>query len=514
MTRHGDLFDLLIIGGGINGTGIACDAAGRGLRVALCEQGDLAQATSSASSKLIHGGLRYLEQYEFRLVREALKEREILLHKAPHIVRPLRFILPHDNGQRPRWLIRAGLFLYDRLAGRQRLAPSSAIDLRSDPTGQPLRPSLANGFAYSDCWVDDARLVVLNAVAAAEQGTQIMTRTRVTGARRVDGVWEARIETGGATRSVRARILINAAGPWVVDMLQRLVGAGPATPSTPRRVRLVKGSHLVVPKLYQGHHAYILQNDDGRVVFALPFERAFSLIGTTDVPVDGDPADARIDADEATYICDAVNRYFTAPIGPQDAIWSYAGVRALFDDDAADPSAVTRDYVLDLDAGKNRAPLLSVFGGKITTYRRLAEQALAKLRPFLSGIGQPWTRFAPLPGGDFPDGDFARLVGELSRAYAGFDRAWLELLARRHGSRSDRVLGDAKGPSDLGRHYGGGLYAREVDHLVNHEWAVSVDDILWRRTKCALHMTDAERVAFADRFSDAPAYATAGPDNR
>ena len=495
MSVGNGLSDIIVVGGGINGAGIACDAAGRGLSVVLCERDDLASATSAASSKLIHGGLRYLEYYRFGLVRKSLVEREVLLSRAPHIIWPLRFVLPYRSQMRPAWMVRLGLFVYDHLARRRRLADSHGIDLRADPAGAPLHDSLKKAFVYSDCWVDDARLVAINAVDAALRGAAILTRTELAGARRVDGVWEARLRDrhGGAERTVRARVLVNAAGPWVQTVRDGLLGDAGAN-----RVRLVKGSHMVVPRLYEGDHAYILQNTDRRFIFVLPYEGEFSLIGTTEVAIDGDPATPRMEADEAAYLCDAVNGYFTKPIAPDDAVWSYAGVRALFDDRAEKPSAITRDYVLDLDAPASEAPLLSVLGGKITTYRRLAEHALAKLRPFLPAMGAPWTRDEPLPGGDFPGGDVDALVGDLARAYPKLDAGYLRALARRHGTLARDVLGDAREMADLGADFGAGLRGREVDYLIGYEWAHTADDVLWRRTRCGLHMDERERAAVAE----------------
>ena len=492
------VFDLFVIGGGINGTGIACDAAGRGLSVMLCEQGDLAGATSSASSKLIHGGLRYLEYGEFRLVREALLEREVLMAKAPHIIWPLRFVLPHRSTHRPAWLIRTGLFIYDHLGRNQQLPDSMALDLTTHAAGRPLMPGIKRGFEYSDCWVDDARLVVLNAVSARENGATVLTRTRCMKARRVDGQWEIefrKLDTG-ETQSVRARVLINAAGPWVRRML------GQAIPvETNSQVRLVKGSHLVVPRLYDGNQAYILQNSDKRIIFVLPYEKDFSLIGTTDIAYKGDAATVSMSRVEGSYLCAAVNHYFRNSISPDDIVWSYAGVRPLYDDDADNPSAVTREYVLEVDGDDENAPVLSVFGGKITTYRRLAEQVMSKILRFFPSMGPSWTWSAPLPGGDLPGASFDHLVDDLSRAYADIAPDFLRRMARRHGTVSFSILGDAKKPEDLGRNFGAGLSEREIEHLVQNEWAVTAEDILWRRTKTGLHMTAEEREAVEDYIS-------------
>lgn len=492
------VFDLLVIGGGINGAGIACDAAGRGLDVLLCERGDLAGATSSASSKLIHGGLRYLEYGEFRLVREALLEREVLLAKAPHIIWPLRFVLPHRYAERPAWLIRTGLFIYDYLGRNQQLSDSRGIDLRSHPAGGPLKPDIRKGFVYSDCWADDARLVALNAIAARGHGADIRTRTEVTMARRIDGLWEATIADSetGTEETVRARALVNAAGPWV----QRVAEGIAAVPGK-ARVRLVKGSHIVVPRIHDGDEAYILQNPDRRIVFVLPYEGRYSLIGTTDVPYSGDPAAVAMEPAEAEYLCAAVSRYFARPVSTADIVWSYAGVRPLYDDDAGSASAVTREYVLSLDAPEGRAPALSVFGGKITTYRRLAEHAMEKLQRFFPGMGPDWTWSAPLPGGDVPGASFEHLLADLARDYPALDGDYLRRLARRHGTSAYAVLGDARQPDDLGDDFGAGLTAREIDYLRAEEWARAPDDVLWRRTKCGLHMDDDSRRAVADYMS-------------
>ncbi|GJE77545.1 glycerol-3-phosphate dehydrogenase [Methylorubrum suomiense] len=473
------MYDLLVIGGGINGAGIARDAAGRGLSVLLCERGDLAEHTSSASTKLIHGGLRYLEQYEFRLVREALAERERLMRLAPHIIWPLRFVLPHDSGLRPAWLLRIGLFLYDHLSRLRALPGSQSVRLSTEGVGAPLQPRLTRGFAYSDCWVEDSRLVVLNALDAAERGATIRTRTQVESARREEGGWTATLhdsETGRRER-VRARAIVNAAGPWVAQTLLRTLSVE-ASP----KVRLVKGSHIVTRKLYEGDHAYILQQPDRRIVFAIPYERDFTLIGTTDVPYEAGPGRVTISPEETRYLCDCINRSFARAIGPDDVVWSYSGVRPLYDDAAENASAVTRDYVLELDADGPK--VLSVFGGKITTYRRLAEHALEKLD--LPGLKPPWTGSAPLPGGDMPESDFETFQAGLRATYPFLPDALARRLARAYGTRAERLLGEARNLSDLGESFDGGLTAREVDYLVRVEWARSPDDILWRRTKLGL----------------------------
>ncbi len=490
-------FDLLVIGGGINGVGIARDAAGRGLRVLLCERGDLAEHTSSASTKLIHGGLRYLEQYEFRLVREALAERERLMRLAPHIIWPLRFVLPHDAGLRPAWLLRLGLFLYDHLARLKALPGSQALRLTREGVGAPLQPRLTRGFAYSDCWVEDSRLVVLNALDASERGAEIRTRTTVESARREAGAWAATLYDSEARRreSVRARIVVNAAGPWVGETLLRTLSLE-ARPM----VRLVKGSHIVVRRLYEGPQAYILQQPDRRIVFAIPYERDFTLIGTTDVAHEAGPGPVQISPEETRYLCACINRSFRAQIGPDDVVWSFSGLRPLYDDAAANASAVTRDYVLDLDT--DGPPILSVFGGKITTYRRLAEHALDKVRPHLPGAGAAWTGQAPLPGGDMEGADFEAFAARFSAEHPFLPEETARRLARAYGTRAERLLGDARALSDLGETFGGDLSAREVHYLVRYEWARLSDDILWRRSKLGLRM-DREGVARLGRYLSA-----------
>jgi len=478
--------DLLVVGGGVNGTGIARDAVGRGLSVLLCEQDDLASHTSSASSKLIHGGLRYLEHYEFRLVREALIEREVLLRSAPHIIWPLRFVLPHEPGMRPAWLIRLGLFLYDHLGGRERLPGSRAIDLRSDPAGAPLKAAYRKAFTYADCWVEDARLVVLNAIDAAERGAEILTRHRCTGAGRANGLWHVTLRPtgGGAERVVRARCLVNAAGPWVSRFLTENLQL-PAL----NRVRLVKGSHIVVPRLYDHDSPYILQHADRRVIFVIPYERDYALIGTTDLDYDGDPAKVAISDPEIAYLCQAVSRYFVDPVTPAQVRWSYAGVRPLYDDSTSDVSAVTRDYVFDLARPDGAAPLLSVFGGKITTSRRLAEHALDQLRPVMGFTAGAWTGSAPLPGGDMPGADFDTFLASVQSLYPWLPADLARRYARAYGTRLERVLDGARDLAALGEHLGDGLYEAEVDYLVRNEWARTDGDILWRRSKLGLHVS-------------------------
>jgi len=495
--------DLFVIGGGVNGCGIARDAAGRGLAVTLVEKGDLAGATSSASTKLIHGGLRYLEYREFRLVREALIEREVLLRAAPHIVWPLRFVLPHHAGLRPWPLLRLGLFLYDHLGGRRILPPTRALDLRRDPAGEPLRPDYRRAFEYSDCWVEDARLVVLNARDAADRGATILTRTRCVSARRENGLWRAllRDEATGAQREVAARALVNAAGPWAADVL-----AGVAGVNTPARVRLVKGSHIVTRRLYGHDRCYIFQNADGRICFAIPYEEEFALIGTTDEEFTGDPATATISEAETDYLCHAVSGYFRRPVTRDDVVWSYAGVRPLYDDGASRAQEATRDYVLKLDHGAGEAPLLSVFGGKITTYRRLAEAAMAKLTPYFSGVGAPWTATAPLPGGDFPWDGAPALAAELRRDYPFLEGPLSRRLVRQYGTRARAMLDEARCMAELGRDFGAGLTEREVVWQMREEWAREPEDILWRRSKLGLRLDPAGRAALK-RFMAAPALA-------
>ena len=482
--------DLLIIGGGINGAGIARDAAGRGLRVVLVEQCDLAGHTSSASTKLIHGGLRYLEQYEFRLVREALQERERLLGMAPHIIWPLRFVLPYGADMRPAWLLRLGLFLYDTIGGRRSLPGCAAVRFDGRGLGAGLSPAVQKGFAYSDCWVEDSRLVVLNAVDAAARGACVLTRTRLVSARRDGAGWQAVVRdlASGVERAVAARMLVNAAGPWVSGVLGGALGL-----NSTRRTRLVKGSHIVVKRLYRGDHAYILQNPDQRIVFTIPYERKYTLIGTTDLPYEGDPAGVAITADETAYLCASVSRWMARKVAPEDVVWAYAGVRALFDDGSANASEVTRDYVLDLDQPAGGAALLSVFGGKITTYRRLAEQALAAL-----GVAGPgWTSGAALPGGDFARGDFAAFLAALRARYGFLPVALATRLARGYGSRVFEILAEAACLADLGEDFGGGLTRAEVDYLVRVEFARTADDVLWRRSKLGLHVPAGTPAALA-----------------
>jgi glycerol-3-phosphate dehydrogenase len=485
-------YDLLIVGGGINGAGIARDAAGRGLKVLLVEQDDLASHTSSASTKLIHGGLRYLEYGAFRLVREALIERERLWGMAPHIIWPLRFVLPQIRSPRPAWMVRLGLFLYDHLGGRKTLPATETIDLARSIMGEGLADRRGKAFVYSDCWVEDSRLVVLNALDAVERGAEVRTRTRLLEARRDEGMWVVRIADEHGTAEVNARILVNAAGPWVADVIGRLGDV-----ESRRGVRLVKGSHIVVPRLYEGEHAFMLQNPDRRIVFAIPYEGRFTLIGTTDEPWNAPPGRVSIDAAETSYLLDTANLYFRRRLAERDIVWSYAGIRSLYDDKAGSASAVTRDYVLDVDAGQGQAPVLSIFGGKITTYRKLAEHAMQALRPYLAGAGADWTAGVVLPGGDLPAADFEAFVRRLSVERPGFAPGLLRRLARAYGSRVDHILGKARMPADLGLDFGGGLTQAEVDYLVANEWARDPEDILYRRSKLGLHVPDGttERLA-------------------
>ena len=491
-------FDLIVVGGGVNGAGIARDAIGRGLSVLLVEKDDLAQGTSSRSGKLVHGGLRYLEYYEFRLVREALIEREVLLNAAPHIIWPMRFVLPHSPEQRPAWLIRLGLFLYDHLGGRKKLPPTRALDLRRAPEGLAIREEFRRAFEYSDCWVDDARLVVLNALDVRQRGGAVRLHTALTSARRESDGWNVTLTDSSTSTIVtaRAKALVNAAGPWVENVLRSAGGAAE------NRVRLVKGSHIVTRKFWQGEQAYFLQNRDRRLVFVNPYEGDLCLIGTTDIPFDGKPEDVSITPDEVDYLLDVVNRYFIAQLRPGDVIDSFSGVRPLFDDNAANPSAVTRDYVFDVDAPGGAAPMLSVFGGKITTYRKLAEHALDKLKPYFPNMGPAWTERAVLPGGELPGADFEAWLAGLRARYIWLPPDIALGYARRYGARADALIDGAKSLTDLGRHFGGGLYEREARFLMAEEWATSAEDIVTRRTKHALHMTHAQREVFAAWMAD------------
>ncbi|WP_337022621.1 MULTISPECIES: glycerol-3-phosphate dehydrogenase [unclassified Pantoea] len=497
--------DLFVIGGGINGAGIARDAAGRGLSVMMCEKDDLAQGTSSRSGKLVHGGLRYLEYYEFRLVREALIEREVLLNAAPHIIWPMRFVLPHSPTDRPAWLVRLGLFLYDNLGGRKKLPGTRSLDLMRDPEGAPILDSYSKGFEYSDCWVDDARLVALNAVDAAERGATILPRTRCVSAKRISGKWEVTIqdEASGTQRTVYAKVLVNAAGPWVLDIVNQVTQT-----KSNRSVRLVKGSHIIVPKFWEGQQAYLVQNTDKRVIFINPYEGDKALIGTTDIPWQGKAEAVTADDSEQQYLIDVVNRYFKVKLRASDVITRFSGVRPLFDDGKGNPSAVTRDYVFDLDDQQN-APLLHVFGGKITTFRKLAEHAIQKLAPFFPDMGEDWTREATLPGGDMANGDFESFLEQVKTRWPWLPAPLRKHYARLYGTRIEKVLGHAREINDLGRHFGAQLYEAEVRYLVENEWAQQVEDVLWRRTKHKLHLTEVQQQAFSQWFD--ATYAAAVP---
>ena len=493
MSETGEALDLFVIGGGVNGCGIARDAAGRGLSVALAEQDDLAGATSSASSKMFHGGLRYLEYYEFGLVRKALQEREVLLTAMPHISWPLRFVLPHHAGLRPRWLLRLGLFFYDYLGGRKILPPTRTLDLRRAPVGAPLKDSYTTGFEYSDCWVDDARLVVLNARDAQARGARIMTRSQVTAARRGPELWQIEVtdRRSGQVTTHQARRLVNAGGPWVSRLITDTLALASA-----EHVRLVRGSHIVVPRLFDHDQPYILQGSDGRVVFAMPYEQDFTLIGTTDVDQGTDPsAPAICTDDEAAYLCAFVSEYFKRPVTRDDIVWRFAGVRPLYDDGASSATAATRDYVLSLDT--EGAPLLNVFGGKITTYRKLAEAALHKL-----GLGAPWTARVALPGGDFPVDGAARLAAGLQADYPFLDAVWAARLVRTYGTEARKILGTAREKSDLGKDFGATLTEAELAWLCDAEFAETAEDVLWRRTKLGLRLGADQADAVAHWLQD------------
>ncbi len=498
-------YDLLIIGAGINGAGIARDAAGRGWKVLLCEKDDLAAHTSSSSTKLIHGGLRYLEYYDFWLVRKALKEREVLLRAAPHIIWPMRFVLPYQRGNRPAWLIRLGLFVYDHLGGRKLLPPTKVLRRKQSDKFAPLKKTYKLAFEYSDCWVEDARLVVLNAMDAASNGATILTQTPCTNLERYKDYWQAKLTpSDGPAQHIKAKLVINAAGPWVDE-----IAGFSALRKTVSKVRRVKGSHIILPKLYEGDHAFFFQNRDGRIIFAIPYENGtMTLIGTTDIPYTGDLNKVEISPEETDYLCAAASEYFKKPVRAEDIIATYSGVRPLYDDQASHASEVTRDYMLILQKGEQndkRAPMLSIYGGKITTYRKLAEGALELIEQTLGPKGKPWTRKAPLPGGNIPKADFNRFVQDMAVKYPWLDIALLYRLLRAYGTRIDTLLKGAASVSDLGPLYGAGLYQREVDYLIAHEFARTADDILKRRSKLALHMSENEIAElerwFATRFA-------------
>lgn len=476
-------FDLAVIGGGVNGCGIARDAAGRGAKVLLLEAGDLAGGTSSASTKLIHGGLRYLEHYEFGLVRESLSERERLWRIAPHIAWPLRFVLPHVPGLRPRWLVRLGLFLYDHIGGRKLLPATENIALAKHPAGAPLKPEFTKAFVYSDCWVDDARLVVLNARDAADRGAEVRTRCRVTALAREGDLW--RIEAGG--EAFHARAVVNAAGPAVLKLL------GLAHEPAEHGMRLVRGSHIVVKKLFDHSFAYFFQLPDGRIFFAIPYEHDFTLIGTTDVDHKGGLDNVKASAEEIEYLCEGASRFFKQHVSPDDVVWTYSGVRPLLDDGSGRPEAATRGYTLELSDEHEGAPMLSVFGGKLTTYRHLAQDAMDKLASRMPLLDRPgWTDQAPLPGGDFAVGTADAKVAELAARYPFLEADWAERLLHAYGTRAWTILGDAQSLADCGEHFGHGLTQAEVDFLVAQEWAMTAEDILWRRTKLGLRFSPEE----------------------
>jgi glycerol-3-phosphate dehydrogenase len=491
------IFDLAIIGGGVNGCGIARDAVGRGNSVFLCEMNDLASGTSSWSTKLVHGGLRYLEYYEFHLVREALIEREILWQIAPHIIRPLRFVLPHHAGLRPAWLLRLGLFLYDHIGGRHLLPPTRTVDLAHDEVGQPLIPNrYTKGFEYSDCFVDDARLVVLNARDAADRGAEIRTRSRAVEIRQADGVWHVTVEdaSNGERSTIEARVLVNAGGPWVEQVLASGAGVNARA-----KVRLVQGSHIVVRKLYSHDRAYMFQNSDGRIVFCIPYQDDFTLIGTTDRDYEGDPAKVKVSTEEIEYLCASVSEYLAKAVKPEDVVWTYSGVRPLYDDGASEAKAATRDYVFELDT-PGGVPLLSIYGGKITTYRRLAEEALERLAPYLRSAKarEGWTAKSPLPGGDLDVSAVAALSAELLRIYPFLPPAHANRLAHAYGTRATKLLGSAKSMADLGQSFGASLTESEIRYLMSVEWARTAEDIVWRRSKLGLRLTPTEVAAIDD----------------
>jgi glycerol-3-phosphate dehydrogenase len=486
----GTAFDLFVIGGGINGCGIARDAVGRGYSVALAEMNDFASGTSSGSTKLIHGGLRYLEHYEFRLVRESLMEREVLWAMAPHIIWPMRFVLPYQKGGiRPAWLIRLGLFFYDHLGGRKMLPPTTVLDMRRDPAGRPLKSLFTKAFEYSDGWVDDARLVVLNARDAADRGAHVMPRTRVGSARWHNGVWsiETQDMTTGRIDRFEARMLVNAAGPWVDQVLSSALGKNQV-----HNVRLVQGSHIVVRKKFDGSRAYFFQNPDNRIIFAIPYERDFTLIGTTDQDFVGDPKGIRITQREIDYLCSAASEYFAESVTPADIVWSYSGVRPLFDDGATKAQEATRDYVLKRDDAPGGGFLLNIFGGKLTTYRRLAEHALEKIAEAIGSKGKPWTAASRLPGGEFAATGYENEVAKLKDAYPFLADRHARRLVRLYGTRAATLLGSAADTTALGRNFGDDLYECEVRWLIDREWARHAEDVLWRRTKKGLYLSQAQ----------------------
>lgn len=500
------MYDLFIIGGGINGCGIARDAAGRGYSVFLAEMNDLASGTSSGSTKLIHGGLRYLEHYEFRLVREALMERELLWKSAPHVIWPLRLILPHHRGLRPAWLLRLGLFLYDHIGGRKLLPATKTLDLRTDPAGKALKPDFSKAFEFSDCWVDDARLVVLTARDAADRGAVIRTRTRVLSARRQNGHWQIELEDrlNGKREIVEARMLVNAAGPWIDQVLGQTLGRNDA-----HNVRLVKGSHMVIRRKFDDPRSFFFQNSDGRIFFSIPYEDDFTLIGTTDEDFSGDPSETKISESEIDYLCEAASGYFAAPVGRGDIVWSYSAVRPLYDDGATAAQEATRDYVLKVEKDGG-APLMNVFGGKITTFRRLAEAALQRIGPSIGTKGKPWTASATLPGGDFAVDQVEARIEELLSRYPFLDPSHARRLIRQYGTKAGTLLGTASAASDLGRRFGADLYQIEVDYLMSQEWACEPGDVVWRRTKLGLRVTEGDQNELAAYMNEARTAVQAG----
>jgi glycerol-3-phosphate dehydrogenase len=479
------VYDIFVVGGGINGCGIARDAAGRGYSVGLAEMNDLGSGTSSWSTKLIHGGLRYLEHYEFRLVREALIEREVLLKMAPHIIWPMRFVLPHHKGMRPAWLLRLGLFLYDHLGGRKILPGTRVLDLKTDPAGRPLKEQFSKAFEYSDCWVNDARLVVLNAMDAKARGADIFTRTRLVSARRSGDGWDIELQPddGKATRQVRARLIVNAGGPWVDDILRESIGQNKAG-----NVRLVQGSHIVIRRKFEHHKAYFFQNSDERIFFAIPYEQEYTLIGTTDQDFEGDPSDVKISDAEIDYLCDGASQYFSEPVTRDDIVWTFSGVRPLYDDGASKAQEATRDYVLRADGGAE-AKVVNVFGGKITTYRRLAESVLRKVEDALGAKGRAWTRESVLPGGEFGVEGFAPLLAEVRSRYPFLQPGQSERLVRAYGLKCRDILGGARSGEDLGEDFGHGLTEAEVRYQMKHEFARAAEDVVWRRSKLGIRFS-------------------------
>ncbi|MEO9653890.1 glycerol-3-phosphate dehydrogenase [Marinomonas sp.] len=489
-------FDLFVVGGGINGTGIAADAAGRGLHVGLCEMGDLAQATSSSSSKLIHGGLRYLEHYEFRLVKEALTEREVLLKVAPHLVTPMRFQMPHRPHLRPAWLIRIGLFLYDNLGKRDTLLGSHKVKYGAD---SPLKSDITQGFEYSDCWVDDARLVVTNALSAQQNKAEIYARTRCTGAKRVDGQWQISLENqiSQETTTITAKALVNAAGPWVSSFIETKLEK-----KAPYGIRMIKGSHIVVPRIHQFSNAFIMQNTDKRIVFAIPYRDNYTLLGTTDVEYKGNPSDVEISDEETNYILNVANDHFKKDLSTDDVIWHYSGVRPLLEDESNDPSAVTRDYTLHLEDDNSQAPLLSIFGGKITTYRKLALSAMGKLTPYFDQLGPEWTHSQPLPGGNLGM-SLEAFTLSLQQSYPFIGSHLAKRFANSYGDRSHLILEGKTDLTELGEHFGADLYQVEVDYLLEKEWAYTSEDILWRRSKLGLEFNPDQVTRLSDYIAAA-----------